>query len=126
MFVADIDDDCLLGIDFLSTVRLENIFDSFFGDFDSGKERNLLCSRIKSFEDEVLLFMKELFERESRNLNEDQRNHFAQLLKNNQDVFSEEITAGNCDIEHKINLKDSNPIKQAPRQIPLRMREEVE
>jgi len=34
-------------------------------------------------------------------------------------VFSEEITAGNCDIiEHKINLKDSNPIKQAPRQAP--------
>jgi len=98
MFVADIDDNCLLGIDFLSTVRLENIFDSYFGDFDSGKERNLLCSRIKSFENEVPLFMKELFERESRNLNEDQRNHFAQLLKNNLDVFSEEITAGNCDI----------------------------
>jgi len=44
MFVANIDDDCLLETDFLSTVRLENVFDSFFGDFDSGKERNLLCS----------------------------------------------------------------------------------
>jgi len=122
MFVANIDDDCLLGIDFPSTVRLENVFDSFFGDFDSGKERNLLCSRIKGFEEEIPLFMKKLFERESRNLNEDQRNHFAQLLRNNQDVFSEEITAGNCDIiEHKINLKDSSPIKQAPRRIPLRI-----
>jgi len=41
-------------------------------------------------------------------------------------VFSEEIT-GNCDIiEHKINLKDSNPIKQAPQRIPLRMRKEVD
>jgi len=41
-------------------------------------------------------------------------------------VFSEEIT-GNCDIiEHKINLKDSNPIKQAPQRIPLRMRKEID
>jgi len=127
MFVADIDDDCLLGIDFLSTVRLENIFDSYFEDFDSGKERDFLCSRIRSFENKVPFFMKELFERESRNLNGDQKNHFARLLKNNLDVFSEEITAGNCDIiEHRINLKDSNPIKQAPRRIPLRMREEVD
>jgi len=40
MFVANIDDDCLLGTDFLSTVRLENVFDSFFGDYNLGKERN--------------------------------------------------------------------------------------
>jgi len=127
MFVANIGDDCLLGADFLSTVRLENVFDSIFEDFNSGRESNLLCSRIRSFEDEVLLFVKELFERESKDLNEDQRNRFAQLLKNNQDVFSVEITARNCDImEHNINLKDSNPIKQAPRRIPLRMCEEVD
>jgi len=126
MFVAEIDDDCLLGIDFLSTVGLGNIFDSYFGDLNSGKER-FFCSRIKSFENEIPFFIKELYERESMNLNEDQRNHFAQLLKNNLDVFSEEITAGNCDIlEHKIILKDSNPIKQAPRRIPLKMREEVD
>jgi len=102
-----------LGADFLSTVRLENVFDSIFGDFDSGKESNLLYSRIKSFEEsfEVPFFVKELFERESKDLNEGQRNRFAQLLKINQDVLSEEITAGNCDImEHNINLKDSNPI----------------
>jgi len=94
MFVANIDDDYLLGTDFLSTIGLENVFDSFFGDLDSGKERNFLCLGIKSFEDEVPLFVKELFEKKSRNLNEDQRNHFAQLLKNNQDVFSEETGRG--------------------------------
>jgi len=86
-----------------------------------------LCSRIKSFKDEVLFFVKELFGRKSKDLNEDQRNRFAQLLKINQNVFSKEITAGNCDIiEHNINLEVSNPIKQAPRRIPLKMREEVE
>jgi len=41
-------------------------------------------------------------------------------------MFSEKITAGNCDnLEHNINLKDLNPIKQISRRIPLRMREEV-
>jgi len=74
-----------------------------------------MCSRIRNFEDKVPLFVKKLFERESKNLNEDQ-NHFAQFLKSNQVVFSEEITAGNCNImEHNINLKDSNPMKQIPR-----------
>jgi len=122
MFVANISDDCLLGADFLSSERLENIFDPIFGDLNSGGERNLLCLRIRNLEDKILFFVKELFERESKDLNEDQRNRFAQLLKDNQDVFSEEITAENCDIlEHVINLKDSNPIKQIPRRIPLRM-----
>jgi len=37
MFVANIGDDCLLGADFFLTVRLENVFDSIFGDFDSRK-----------------------------------------------------------------------------------------
>jgi len=127
MFVANISDDCLLGTDFLSAVGLENVFDSIFGDFDSGKETNFSCSRIRSLEDKVPFLVKELFERESKDLNEDQKNRFAQLLKVNQDVFSEEITAGNCDIiEHSINLKDSNPIKQVSRRIPLKMREEVD
>jgi len=119
MFIANIGNNCLLGADFLSSVRLENVFDPIFGDLNSRRESNLLCSRIRSFEDEILLFVKELFERESKDLNEDQRNCFAQLLKDYQDVFSEEITARNCDIlEHIINLKDSNPIKQTPRRLP--------
>jgi len=127
MFVANIGDDCLLGVDFLSSVRLENIFDPIFEDSNPGEGSNLLCSRIRSLKDEIPFFVRELFERESKDLNEDQRDRFAQLLKDNQDVFSEEIAAGNCDIlEHVINLKDSNPIKQVPRRIPLRMREEVD
>jgi len=35
-------------------------------------------------------------------------------------------SAGNCGIlKHVINIKDSNPIKQAPRRIPLHLKEEV-
>jgi len=42
-------------------------------------------------------------------------------------VFSENLIAGNCEIlEHSINMGDSEPIKQAPRRIPLHLREEVE
>lgn len=48
------------------------------------------------------------------------------LLEEFQDVFSEEIVAGNCDVvQHKINLINSNPIKHTPRRIPIHMREEV-
>jgi len=41
-------------------------------------------------------------------------------------MFSEDSVSGNCGIlKHVINIKDSNPIKQAPRRIPSHLREEV-
>jgi len=44
---------------------------------------------------------------------------FADLLEEFQDIFSEQIVAGNCDImQHEIKLSDSRPIKQASRKIP--------
>lgn len=59
-------------------------------------------------------------------MNRIQKIDFIEFLKEFQDVFSEEIVAGNCDIvEHRINLRESNPIKQTPRRIPIHMREEV-
>lgn len=43
------------------------------------------------------------------------------------DVFTEDIVAGNCnEVEHKIEVKDSNPIKQVPRCIPFHFRREVD
>ena len=42
-------------------------------------------------------------------------------------IYFQKKSAGNCDVvEHAINIKDSGPIRQAPRQIPLRMRNEVD
>ena len=47
-------------------------------------------------------------------------------MNNFYDEFSENVVAGNCDVvEHVINVKDSLPIKQVPRRIPLHLRKEV-
>jgi len=50
---------------------------------------------------------------------------FADFFCEFEDVFSEDIVAGNCDVEHVINIKDSSPIKQVPRRIPIHLREKV-
>ncbi|KMQ88164.1 retrovirus [Lasius niger] len=51
---------------------------------------------------------------------------FASFLSEFQDVFSEDVVAGNCGlVEHEINLSNSCAIKQTPRRIPISMREEV-
>jgi dsDNA-binding SOS-regulon protein len=74
------------------------------------------CSRVI----EISSFLKELFERETYNLEDEQKKCFAQFLIEFQDVFSEEIVAENCkEVEHKIVLTDSKPIKQVPRRVPF-------
>lgn len=52
---------------------------------------------------------------------------FTEFLNEHQDVFSKDITAGNCEVmEHIIKIKDSVPIKQAPRRIPIHLRKKVD
>lgn len=88
VFVIDFEEDCLLGTDFLSAVNLENIFEPMFGRNIQGKEGGIACSRIQNFVKRIPPFLKELFERESRDLEERQRDLFAQFLDEFQDVFS--------------------------------------
>ena len=122
MIVADISDECILGVDFLKTINLEKIFDLTLG------ERNceiVSCSRVISTS-KVPDFLEELFIQNSNELSLEQKDVFAGFLRELQDVFSEEIIAGNCEVfEHAINLNDSTPIKQVPRRIPLHLRDEV-
>lgn len=60
-------------------------------------------------------------------MNSQQKKGFCDFLKDFQDIFSDNVVAGNCDIvKHVINVKDSLPIKQVPRRIPFHMREEVD
>lgn len=71
-------------------------------------------------------FLNILLERTCSNLDSSQRVVFSDFLCEFQDVFSENIVAGNCHVlEHKIELCDSHPIKQVPRRIPLHLRAEV-
>jgi hypothetical protein len=127
MMVAEINDDCLLGADFLKKLNLDNVFESAFGNIN----KNILdidCARVEVSSQKVPSLLEELFIKHSKNLNFDQQEIFASFLDDFKDVFSREIVAGNCcdAIEHVINVKDSSPIKQVPRRIPIHMREEVD
>lgn len=87
------------------------------------------CGRIKNYmvkEYSLPNSLFEVFEQGSRNLNFEQKKEYCILLKKFQDLFSENIVAGNCEvIKHRIRLSDPHPIKQAPRRIPIHLREEV-
>ncbi|CAL1687614.1 unnamed protein product [Lasius platythorax] len=77
--------------------------------------------------EKVFSFLKIFFEENSKNLISSQKDIFTDFLIEFQDVFSENLIAGNCEVlEHAINVENSKPIKQAPRRIPLHLREEVD
>lgn len=81
---------------------MENIFEPIFGNFN-----------LKHYN--------------SENLDVSQKESFVNFLQKYEDVFSENIVAGNCDIVfHEINIKDSAPIKQFPRKFLLQLRGEVD
>ncbi|KMQ84239.1 retroviral aspartyl protease family protein [Lasius niger] len=78
-------------------------------------------------EEKVPSFLKTFFEENSKNLISSQKDIFTDFLIEFQDVFSENLVAGNCEVlEHAINVENSKSIKQAPRRIPLHLREEVD
>ncbi|KMQ82652.1 krab-a domain-containing protein, partial [Lasius niger] len=123
MIVAEISDQCLLGVDFLKIVNLENVFESAFR--VSGLEGKI--ARIEKSSERVPVPLKELFDNNSKKLNNLEKENFIEFLREFENVFSEHIVAGNCNsVEHVINVQDSLPIKQVPRRIPIHMREEVD
>lgn len=128
LFVANINDQCILGVDFLKLINLDNVFNKDFNEFTSKKElEDYQCLRIKDFSKKIPSILNDLFEKSSINLQEFEKEIFISFLNKFQDLFSCDIVAGNCDvIEHVINVKDSLPIKQAPRRIPFQQREEVD
>jgi len=115
VYIVEMKDDCLLGNDFLSAMNFEETLVSFFGVSSQGKEE-FVCSRIENEVSGVPLFLREHFMKETQNLNEKQKEQFANFLIEFQDVFSEEIIAENGRmVEHRIEIESSGPIKQAPR-----------
>ena len=63
MIVAEITDQCLLGVDFLKIVNLENVFESAFR--VSGLEGKI--ARIEKSSGRVPVPLKELFDNNSKN-----------------------------------------------------------
>lgn len=78
VFVAKIGEDCLLGADFLRKINLENIFKPIFENVQNKKVPN--CRRIKISTEEVPFFLKDLFVKDSKNLDSKQKKIFANIL----------------------------------------------
>ncbi|XP_070517891.1 uncharacterized protein [Cardiocondyla obscurior] len=70
---------------------------------------------------------KKLFEETLKELNDEQKKVASSFFREFQGTFLEEIDAGNCElVKHKIDVADAFPIRQVPRRIPFRMRDEVD
>jgi len=105
-FVAEISDDCILGIDFLKRVNLIKILQPKFRNGVFSNKETMKCSRV-IFEEKIPAFLNELLQRSSEGLGVVQKNTFISFLSEIQDVFSENISAVNCKIlEHSINVLD--------------------
>lgn len=125
VLVANISDDCILGVDFLEKIKLEKIFESEFVNSEKENSDEFSCCRIEK--EKVPNFLQTFFEENSENLAPSQKDIFADFLVEFQDMFSEDLVAGNCEVlEHTIDVRDSKPIKQTPRRVPLHLREEVD
>lgn len=98
MFVANINDNCLLDIDFLKKVNLEKFFESFSGILEYKKERTLTCSYVEISSEKVSPILEKLYKENSEKLNQEQKKTFFEFLMEFRDVFSENIITGNCDI----------------------------
>lgn len=123
IYAVEIEDDCILKIDFFQKIKMDKIFGLFLGNsVCKESSEDSFCSRVLKLND-ISDGLKKFYERNSNELDDSQKNVFVKFFKEFQNVFSEKIVAGNCDvIQHKIKLLDSTPIKQTPSRILLQMR----
>lgn len=74
----------------------------------------------------VLDFLKGLLQQSAEGMSGEQKDVLASFLWKFQDIFTEDIPAGNCKVlEHAI-VSDAGPIKQALRRISIYLPQEVE
>ena len=122
VFVADIADDshdCILGCDFLSktgiTESRNKIFQNTPSTIDSNADEQGCC-RIMEWAEDLPDLLKDIFKDNSQNLDSSQKQKFAQLLVNFQDIFEDDDVLGKCNlVEHKIELSNPRPIEQPVR-----------
>ncbi|KYM95033.1 hypothetical protein ALC62_14334 [Cyphomyrmex costatus] len=106
ILVAEINDDCILGVNFLRFFNLQNVFDTMFFNTVSEFDTVTKCSRIENIVSKAVPSnMTTPFKESSQYLNEAEKENFARFLDNFCGVFSDNVIAGNCKIgEHVINL----------------------
>jgi len=83
LLVAEILDDCLLGVSFLKEIRLENIFEPIFGTPELGR----VVAQIMDPLEGISSFLRSLLTGNLGSLLEEQKKDFANFLKEYQDIF---------------------------------------
>lgn len=63
VFVAEIVDECLLGVDFLLRIELERIFNSAVGNDTENDFKELECARVENFKEEIPYKLKDLYKK---------------------------------------------------------------
>lgn len=134
LVIADIQEDCILGLDFLYKSGLhsdlreileEKLNSSSKARIVSVRETTVQPARIPN--QSLPEHLTKLFELSSKFLNHSQKEKFANFLVNYQQSFSR----GEGDLgryqntERNIILQHSQPIKQPPRRIPLQYRDKI-
>ncbi|KYQ49311.1 hypothetical protein ALC60_11625 [Trachymyrmex zeteki] len=105
-----LEDDCILGVNFLKLLNLQNIFDLIFRN-PTETANDLKCSRMKDVATvniPAALNTAALFKESCQYLSNSEKEDFGSFLSEFRDVFSNDIIAGNCKLgEHVINVKFS-------------------
>ena len=79
MLIAKVNNDCILGIDFLEKINLGNIFESIFHNQKEIVKDDVQCCRVEeSFN--IPSNLRSLFEKDSKYLNQSQKELFAKLF----------------------------------------------
>lgn len=125
-FVCEMQEDCILGGDFLGSIKpLASLLSEMFGQQERPTTSDLFCCKIKNTSVDVEV--DSLLDSSHENLSISQKEVFSAFLSNFRDVFLKEVVAGNCDVvQHTIELTNQQPIKQTPRRIPWHLRTEVD
>ena len=70
--------------------------------------------------------LKDVYKDNSQNLDSSQKQKFAQLLINFQDIFEDDDVSGKFNfVKHKIELSNPRPIKQPVRHLPFHLQTEI-
>ena len=118
--IAEIKDECILGLDFLRHNHCLLDFDRHSLVMGSGIELNL---RKLSVSCEVALpnVLKEMVNKVSTGIDEGEKKDLATLIGKYQDVFvtNEKELGRTAILQHRINTGDAMPIKQPVRRLPF-------
>jgi len=87
IFVAKIEDDCILDVDFLEQIKLGGIFISAFNREELGNRESFFCSRISGEDERIPQNHLEFYKKNSVVLDVAQKKEFVDTIVDFLDIF---------------------------------------